>query len=221
MDSIKVVRDKHMDSIKLVRKKRTDSLAKVKADKEKLAKANEKKKEDALKFKMELKIKQKHEAWTNKSMLKRRWSPFRRLTQNSFTHYNYYYNSNKKMDEALVNMQRQRKENYDSLIGLYPFNPNKDPLRMMSADMDSIIRKVSIGIQIHDPRVKWSNDLYLLLARLITTKVTTLMHPLHSAILSALMRQEKRRGKKERHLQPFKRRPIYNRRQRKEHLPET
>ena len=162
MDSVKVVRTKFMDSIKLVRKKRVDSLAKVKSDKEKLAKAKEKKKEDALKFKMELKIKQKHEAWSNKTMLKKRWSPIRRLTQNSFTHYNYYYNANKKMDEALVNMQRSRKENYDSLIGLYPFDPNRDSTRM-SADMDSIIRKVSVGIQIHDPRVKWSNDLYLLL----------------------------------------------------------
>ena len=162
MDSIKAVRTKFMDSIKLVRKKRTDSLAKVKADKEKLAKAKEKKKEDALKFKMELKIKQKHEAWTNKSMLKKRWSPFRKFLQNSFTHYNYYFNANKKMEEALANMQRQRKENYDSLIGLYPFDPNRDST-MMSADMDSIIRKVSVGIQIHDPREKWSNDLYLLL----------------------------------------------------------
>ncbi|MFI5196823.1 MAG: tetratricopeptide repeat protein, partial [Chitinophagales bacterium] len=162
MDSVKIVRNKFMDSIKLVRKKRVDSLAKVKADKEKLAKAKEKKKEDALKFKMELKIKQKHEAWSNKTMLKKRWSLVRKVTQNSFTHYNYYYNANKKMDEALVNMQRSRKENYDSLIGLYPFDPNRDST-LMSADMDSIIRKVSVGIQIHDPRVKWSNDLYLLL----------------------------------------------------------
>ena len=107
-------------------------------------------------------MKQKHEAWSNKSMLKKKWSPVRRVTQNSFTHYNYYYNANKKMEEALQNMQRSRKENYDSLIGLYPFDPNRDS-SMMSADMDSIVHKVSVGIQIHDPRVKWSNDLYLLL----------------------------------------------------------
>jgi TolA-binding protein len=31
--------------------------------------------------------------------------------------------------------------------------------------MDSIIRKVSVGIQIHDPRIKWSNDMYLLLGQ--------------------------------------------------------
>ncbi len=66
------------------------------------------------------------------------------------------------MDEALANMQRSRKENYDSLINLYPFNPNKDSA-LLKGDMDTIIRKASVGIQIHDPRVKWENDLLLLL----------------------------------------------------------
>ena len=161
-DSVKTARTKFTDSIKIVRKTRADSLAKVKADKEKLAKAAEKKKEDAMKLKLELKMKQKHEKWTNKSMLKKKWSPVRRATQNSFTHYNYYYNANKKMDEALLNMQRTKKENYDSLIGLYPYDPNRDS-SLLKADMDSIVHKVSVAIQIHDPRVKWSNDLYLLL----------------------------------------------------------
>lgn len=162
MDSVKIVRTKHMDSIKIVRKAKTDSLAKVKSDKEKLAKAAEKKKQDAQKLKLEIKFKQKREAWSNQQMLKKPWSPVRRVFQNAFTHYNYYYNANKKMDEALVNMQRSRKENYDSLINLYPFDPNKDSAKM-KGDMDTIIRKASVGIQIHDPRVKWENDLLLLL----------------------------------------------------------
>jgi tetratricopeptide (TPR) repeat protein len=162
MDSVKVVRTKSLDSVKLVRKHKTDSLAKAKKLKESLAKAKEKKKDEDKKIKLELKMKQKHEAWSNTSMLKKRWGPVRRVTQNSFTHYNYYYNAKKKMDEAQVNMQRTKKENYDSLIGLYPFDPNRDS-SLLSSDMDTIIRKISVGIQIHDPRVKWSNDLYLLL----------------------------------------------------------
>src|SRR5690606_23204317 len=32
-------------------------------------------------------------------------------------------------------------------------------------DMDSIIQKASLGIQIHDPRTKWADDLYLLLGQ--------------------------------------------------------
>jgi len=158
----KAARKKYTDSITKVRKARADSFARVKKQREELAKAKEKKKNEELKLKLEIKMKQKHEAWSNKSMLKKRWSPIRRFTQNSFTHYNYYYNAKKKMDEALVNMQRSRKENYDSLINLYPYDPNKDSSRM-SRDMDTIVHKISVGIQIHDPRVKWSGDLYLLL----------------------------------------------------------
>ncbi len=163
-DSIKTVRTAYMDSVKLVRKKRTDSLAKVKSDKEKTAKAKEKKKNEDAQLKLELKIKQKHKEWSNKKMLKKRWSPLRRFFQNSFTHYNYYYNANKKMEEAMVNMQRTRQENYDSIIGLYSFDPNRDST-LLSSDMDSIVRKVSVGIQIHDPRTKWADDLYMLLGQ--------------------------------------------------------
>lgn len=161
-DSTKAVRTKYTDSLKVVRKARADSLAKKKEAKDKLAKVKEKKKLEAQKLKLELKFKQKKEAWSNKNMLKKSWSPIRRVTQNSFTHYNYYFNANRKMDEAEQNMLRSRKENYDSLIWLYPFNPSKDS-SLLASDMDSIIRKVSVGIQIHDPRVKWSNDMYLLL----------------------------------------------------------
>ena len=161
-DSTKLVRTKYMDSVKLVRKIKTDSLAKVKAEKERLAKSKEKKKQEELKLKLEIKFKTKREQWTNKSMLKKKWSPQRRLVQNAFTHYNYYYNANKKMEDALVNMQRTKKENLDSLIGLYPFDPNRDS-SLLSSDMDSIVRKASIGLQIHDPRVKWANDMFLLM----------------------------------------------------------
>ncbi|MCD6011506.1 MAG: Tetratricopeptide domain protein [Flavipsychrobacter sp.] len=164
MDSVKTVRMKSLDSIKMVRKAKTDSFAKAKKLKESLTKSKEKTKEEDKKIKLELKIKQKRQEWTNAKMLKKKWGPVRRFTQNSFTHYNYYYNAKKKMEEAETNMQRTRKENYDSLIGLYPFNPSKDS-SLMSADMDTIIRKISVGIQIHDPRVKWADDLYLLLGQ--------------------------------------------------------
>jgi outer membrane protein assembly factor BamD (BamD/ComL family) len=164
LDSVKLIRKRHTDSLASARKAKTDSIAKKKDVKTKLAKANEKKKQEALKLKLELKLKQKREEWSNKTMLKKPWGPKRRFFQNSFTHYNYYYNANRKMEEASLNMQRANKDNYDTLIGLFPFDPLKDS-SLMSADMDSIIRKVSVGIQIHDPRTKWGNDMYLLLGQ--------------------------------------------------------
>lgn len=164
LDSAKLARTKITDSLKLARKAKTDSLAKKKVDKTKVAKANEKKKLEAQKIKFELKLKQKREAWSNVTMLKKPWGPVRRLTQNSFTHYNYYYNAKRKLAEAEGNMLRMNKDNFDSLINLFSFDPNKDS-SVLASDMDSVVRKASVGIQIHDPRIKWGDDMYLLLGQ--------------------------------------------------------
>ncbi|HRO42165.1 MAG TPA: tetratricopeptide repeat protein, partial [Flavipsychrobacter sp.] len=163
-DSVSSVRKKYTDSIGAVRKVRADSLAKVKENRERLKKSQEKKNEDKFKLALELKIKKKREAWSNEKMLKKGWSVPRRVLQNTYTHYNYYFNAERKMDEALENMQRMGRENYDSLLALFPFDPDKDSTKL-AADMDSIIRKASVGIQIHDPRTKWADDLYLLLGQ--------------------------------------------------------
>ena len=162
LDSVTKVRKHRLDSLASIRKAKTDSLAKEKKKRDATTAAMQKKKDQKLQLALDLKIKHKREAWSNEKMLKKKWSVQRQVVQNTFTRYNYYFNANRKMDEALANMQRVRRDNYDSLIGLYPFDPNKDST-LMSADMDSIIRKVSVGIQIHDPRTKWGDDLYLLL----------------------------------------------------------
>jgi len=162
LDSANLVRKLRLDSLKAVRKVKTDSLAKVKANKEKILKQKQKEREKKSQLALELKINQKRAAWSNQKMLKKKWSKPRQVVQNTFTRFNYYYNANLKMEEALANMQRVRKDNYDSVIGLYPFDPNRDS-SLLVADMDTIAHKVSIGIQIHDPRSKWDDDLYLLL----------------------------------------------------------
>lgn len=163
-DSIAVVRKKKTDSLSAIRKARTDSLAKAKADREKLKKTNEKLKADKFNLSLELKIKKKREAWNNEKMLKKKWKLPRRILQNTVTRYNYYFNARRKMEEAMANMQRIANDNYDTRIALFPFNPDKDSTKL-APDMDSIIQKTSLGIQIHDPRAKWADDLYLLLGR--------------------------------------------------------
>lgn len=163
-DSLTLIRTQRADSIAKVRKERADSLAKAKEDRERMKKVEEKKKEEKMQLALELKIKKKHQAWNNEKMLKKKWSMPRRLIQNTFTHYNYYFNTDKKMDEALDNMLRMSKENYDSVIALFPFDPDKDSSKL-APDMDSIIQKASLGIQIHDPRTKWADDLYLLMGQ--------------------------------------------------------
>lgn len=163
-DSLKQERQKITDSLTAIRKQRSDSLTKIREEKEKLRKVQEKKREEKQQLALELKIKKKREAWNNEKMLKRKWTFTRKTYHNTVTKYNYYFNANRKMDEAIDNMLRMRQERYDSLISLFPFDPDMDST-MLSADMDSIIQKASLGIQIHDPRTMWADDLYLLLGQ--------------------------------------------------------
>lgn len=164
LDSIKAVRTAYLDSVKAVRKIRSDSLAKLREKREKELETKRKDRERSQQLALEVKINKKREAWSNEQMMKKKWSLPRRLLQNTFTRYNYYFNANLKMDEALDNMLRFKKENYDSLLALYPFDPDKDST-VLAPDMDSIIQKASVGIQIHDPRTIWGDDLYLLLGQ--------------------------------------------------------
>lgn len=155
---------RNADSLQAARKARTDSLAKNKEKRAQKQKNLAKAKEDRMKMAFELKLKKKREAWSNEKMLKKKWGVGRQIVQNTFTRYNYYFNTDRKMDEALENMLRAKKENLDSLLALFPFNPDRDSATL-SADMDSIIQKASVGIQIHDPRTKWGDDLYLLMGQ--------------------------------------------------------
>ncbi|MBN9485169.1 MAG: hypothetical protein BGO70_10710 [Bacteroidetes bacterium 43-93] len=163
-DSLAAVRKARTDSLTALRKVKADSLAKAKEKRVKDQKVREQDKEKRQQLAFELKIKKKHQAYSNEKMLKKHWGLPRQVVQNSFTRYNYYFNAVRKMDEAKLNMARVRRDNYDSLLALFQFDPDKDSASI-APDMDSVIRKVSVGIQIHDPRVKWGDDLYVLLGQ--------------------------------------------------------
>ncbi len=175
MDQLKAARKVITDSLAASRKLRTDSLAAKRKEREaKLAKnkdnqvrdkkLKEKQAENKAQLAFELKIKKKRSVYSNENMLKKKWSAPRKGVQNTFTHYNYYFNAARKMDEAEANMQRAAKDKWDERIELFSFNPTTDSATF-TADMDSVIQKASLGIQIHDPRTKWADDLYLLLGK--------------------------------------------------------
>lgn len=152
------------DSITTVRAARTDSLAKAKAEREALSKKRAKEREKKAGAKERAKEQKKRDAYSNEKMRKKRWSFMRRLFQNTTTRYNYYYNANLRMEQMEQNMLKMASNNYDSLLPLYPFDPDKDSARLAS-DMDSLIRRSGVGIQIHDPRSKWQDNLYMLVGK--------------------------------------------------------
>lgn len=164
LDSLTKARKIKSDSLKVVHDQRADSMAKKKELREKQAKADFKKKEEKMKLSLDLKIKKKHEAWSNEKMLKKKWTLLRQAFQNTYTHYNYYFNAKRKMQEAYANMNRRKKDNFEQRIELFPFDPNVDST-VFASDMDTIVRKASVGIQVHDPRTKWADDLYLLMGQ--------------------------------------------------------
>lgn len=168
LEASKAIRMHELDSLKTVRAARSDSLGKVRearaALRQQKAEQKEKEKKDKLNLALEIKFKKKEANYTNETMRKKKWTLPRKVIQNTFTRYNYYFNANRKMEEAVENMVRSGMDNYDSLIALFPFDPDRDSAKLKS-DMDTIIHKASLGIQIHDPRAKWQDDLYLLVGQ--------------------------------------------------------
>lgn len=164
IDSMKAVRELRLDSLKQAQQARKDSLEKVKDLREQERDKREAEQKAKKRKVTEDKIKKKQDEYTNEKMLKKKWSFLRRAMQNTTTRYNYYFNAKTKMKEAEDNMFRSRQDNYDSLIALYPFDPDRDSTKL-ATDMDSLIKRISVGIQIHDPRAKWQDDLFLLLGK--------------------------------------------------------
>lgn len=164
LDELRKENARVRDSAVAARKVVSDSLGKIRAErvKEREEKVKEREKKKQLAF--EMKIESEKKAYTNERFRKKSWRGARKVLQNTFTRYNYYFNSRLKLKEAEANMERVRRDNFDMLIGLFPFNPDVDSARLKS-DMDTIIQKTSIGIQLHDPRGKWQDDLYMIMGQ--------------------------------------------------------
>jgi Tetratricopeptide repeat len=179
-DSIAKARKENLAATKEARKKITEALAKTrKATKDSLT-ALKKVKLDKLKklyktveqIQAELAMK-KHEekkaVYSNQNFLKKPWTLPRKLYQNTVTRYNYYYNAKKLYNESLAELQKNSKDDYAKLLNLESIlqtGANSGG----GGNMDSVIRKCAMSIQIHDPRSKWFDDLYLLMGKAYVMK---------------------------------------------------
>lgn len=153
-DSMIAARDRRVDSLETLRKEKEQKLGNVK-------KLSDEKKKLALAVKIH---DAKQKEWSNEKLLKRKWNMPRKIFQNTVTRYNYYYNARRKYNEALQRVARNKKEDYTKTIALSDFNSEKDGASIAS-DMDTVIKKASFSTQIHDPRSKWFDDLYLLMGK--------------------------------------------------------
>lgn len=164
-ETLKQERDRVKDSLTAAREKRTDSLKLIREKNEKIAKEREEINKEKKKLALAVKMHQdKQKEWSNEKLLKRKWNIPRKIYQNTVTRYNYYYHARKKYNEAIKRVANNNKEDYTKNIAIKAGNIEKNGSTIAS-DMDTVIKKASFSTQIHDPRSKWFDDLYLLMGK--------------------------------------------------------
>ena len=85
----------------------------------------------------------------------------RRLMQGMITHYNYYYNANRKINEILERAKMVHKDDYNELLSFYNYSTQTTVAD--SIELDSILYKATAGIVLHDLRNSYIDNLYQLI----------------------------------------------------------
>lgn len=94
---------------------------------------------------------------------KKKWTWKRKFFQNMATRFNYYFHAKVKLDRVVKTANRDGQDNYNILLPFYPFSLQSQGFS--KGELDSVIDKTSMGIQLHDPRGKWIDDCFLLMGR--------------------------------------------------------
>ena len=94
---------------------------------------------------------------------KKRWTIKRKFFQNLATRYNYYFHARVKLDKVVKTVNRDGMDNYNVLLPFYPTNLQSQGFS--KTELDSVIEKTNMAIQLHDPRGKWIDDCFLLMGR--------------------------------------------------------
>lgn len=96
-------------------------------------------------------------------MAEKKFNLYRRVVQNNFTHFNYYYNANNKINLVLERAKDAQQDDYSKLLSYYPYS--LENTASQKTDLDSIILKTTAGILLHDLRNDWIDNMYLLMGK--------------------------------------------------------
>jgi len=86
----------------------------------------------------------------------------RHILQNMFTHYNYYFNANNRLNAIVDKAKLGFKDDYTQLLPFYNYSLS---VTAQDRDMDSVIYKCNAGIFLHDLRSDWVDNMYLLMGK--------------------------------------------------------
>ncbi len=87
----------------------------------------------------------------------------KRISQNTVSHYNYYFNANNKLNEVIERARLANKDDYGKLLPFYGYSLNTTAIQ--KTELDSVIYKATAGILLHDLRSDWVDNLYLLIGK--------------------------------------------------------
>ena len=85
----------------------------------------------------------------------------RRFYNNLVSRFNYYFNANNKLNEALETAKASHQDDYAQLLSFYNYSLDETARQQI----DSIIYKCTAGILLHDLRSDWVDKLYLLMGK--------------------------------------------------------
>jgi outer membrane protein assembly factor BamD (BamD/ComL family) len=85
----------------------------------------------------------------------------KRFYNDLVSRFNYYFNANNKLNEALDRAKSVHVDDYTQLLSFYNYNLNETA----RGQIDSIIYKCTAGILLHDLRSDWVDKLYLLMGK--------------------------------------------------------
>ena len=91
---------------------------------------------------------------------KKKFTKYRHFWQNTYTHYNYFFNANNKLNEVIARAKASHKDDYSELLPFY--NYTLQATAQDETQLDSIIYKSKTAIVMHDLRNDWIDDMYLL-----------------------------------------------------------
>src|SRR6187551_3089866 len=86
----------------------------------------------------------------------------RHFFQNNYTHYNYFFNANLRLNEIISEAKQHHGDDYTRLL---PFHPYSLEETSKSTEIDSILQKCTAGILLHDLRNDWIDNLYLVMGK--------------------------------------------------------
>ncbi len=93
----------------------------------------------------------------------KKFTASRHFLQNTITHYNYYFNSNNKINAVVERARLSNRDDYSKLLLFYPYSLENTATQKQ--ELDSIIYKSTAGILLHDLRNDWIDNMYLLIGK--------------------------------------------------------